>query len=263
MTRPPEVELRFYAELNDFLPPSRRQHPFHLEIAPHRTVKDVVESVGVPHTEIDLIVVNGESVSFEHRLRDGDRVSVYPTFEGLDIGGVTRLRPEPLRDPRFVLDVHLGQLARNLRLLGFDARWENHLDDAALAGISRQEHRILLTRDVGLLKRSAVSHGYWLRSTDPDRQTVEVVEHLDLAGKARPFTRCLRCAGVLDRVDKADVIEELEPGTRASYQDFRRCRECGHVYWRGAHHHSLLSRLHRWERAADRRFCPPGDGGQA
>jgi len=130
----------------------------------------------VPHTEIDLILVDGRSVRFDRRLRGGERIAVYPEFERFDISPLHRLRPKPLREPRFVADVHLGTLARFLRLLGFDTRYGNGLDDAELAAITSREKRILLTRDVGLLKRRAVVRGQWLRSHDPERQVEEIVE---------------------------------------------------------------------------------------
>ena len=159
----PVATFRFYAELNDFLPREYRYTAFEYRFLDVATVKDRVDSFGVPHTEVDLILVNGQSEDFSYQIRDGDRISVYPVFEALDISGLTRLRPEPLRDPRFVLDVHLGRLAAYLRMLGFDALYHNNWTDERLAEISHLEHRILLTRDVGLLKRGSVIHGYYVR----------------------------------------------------------------------------------------------------
>ena len=163
-------EFRFYEELNDYLPPEQRKRTITREITGTPSVKDAIESLGVPHTEIDLILVDGRSVRFDRRLRGGERVAVYPEFERFDITPIHRLRPKPLREPRFVADVHLGTLARYLRLLGFDTRYGNDLADAELAALTSRETRILLTRDVGLLKRKAVVRGQWLRSRDPERQ---------------------------------------------------------------------------------------------
>jgi uncharacterized protein with PIN domain/sulfur carrier protein ThiS len=216
---PHRVDVRFYAELNDFLPPVRCGRPITLEVAAGTTVKDLAESCGVPHTEIDVILVNGESVGFGHQVGDGDRVSVYPVFEALDVSPLVRLRPRPLREPRFVLDVHLGRLARILRLLGFDAVWRNDLTDDELAAISVEEKRILLTRDRGLLKRAKVTHGYLVRETDRRRQIVEVLRRFDLFGAIAPFGRCLACNGVLGPVAKAKVEQRLAPRTRRDYDD--------------------------------------------
>ena len=180
------------------------------------SIKDLIEATGVLHTKIDLLLVNGESVDFGYRVRDGDRISVYPVFESVDIGAITRVRPEPLRDLQFVLDVHLGRLAAYLRLAGFDAVYRNDHDDAELANIA-SDGRVLLTRDQGLLKRRAVTRGYWLRTTSPRAQLAEVLRRFDLSKAVRPFSRCLRCNALVRRVPKADLIEELPPRTRQFY----------------------------------------------
>jgi uncharacterized protein with PIN domain len=235
------VDVRVYAELNDFVVPESRGTTARRPFRPHQTVKDVVEAMGIPHTEVDLIVVNGEPVDFAHRPSAGDRIAVYPAFEALDIGPVTRLRPAPLRDLRFVVDVNLGRLARLLRLLGFDTRWASDLDDATLVAIAGTERRILLTRDRGLLKRRAVSHGLFVRSDRPIEQTLEVIRRLDLRDRLAPFTRCLRCNGRLVPVAKAEVIDRLEPLTKEHYDSFHACAACGRVYWRGSHHTRLAA----------------------
>lgn len=233
------VDLRVYAELNDFLAPGLRGTTMRRPFQPHQTVKDVVEAAGIPHTEVDLIVVNGESVDLSYRPAVGDRLAVYPVFERLDIGPIGRLRPRPLRDPRFVVDVHLGRLARLMRLVGFDTRWDRDLDDEALASVSATQHRILLTRDRGLLKRRNVTHGLFVRSERPMDQAVEVLRRLDLADRTAPFSRCLRCGDRLADVAKADVLDRLEPLTRRHYDDFRRCVTCQQIYWGGSHRDRL------------------------
>lgn len=229
------VTLRFYAELNDFLPPSRRQTAFVHPLTGKTTVKDLVEALGIPHTEIDLILVNGEPVDWTRTVHDGDRISVYPVFESIDISSLVRLRPRPLRVPRFVLDVHLGKLAAYLRMLGFDTLYRNDWDDEDLAHLASSERRILLTRDRGLLRRSAVTHGYYVRETVPRRQVVEVVRRFDLAGLIQPFARCMRCNGLLCRVPKQEVSDLLPPRTRRYYDTFFRCADCGRIYWHGSH----------------------------
>jgi uncharacterized protein with PIN domain len=236
-----EVELRFYEELNDFLPEDRRKKSFHLRFRGTPSVKDVVESAGVPHTEIDVILVNGESVGFEHRLKGGERVAVYPPFERFDVSSLTRLRPRPLRKPKFIVDVHLGKLARYLRLLGFDTVYERDLDDAEIASRSRGERRIVLTRDRGLLKRSAVARGYLVRAAKADLQLLEVIEAFDLRGEVAPFSRCLRCNGPVRPVERERVEDRLPHYTRLQYDRFRRCESCGNVYWAGAHFARLQS----------------------
>jgi uncharacterized protein with PIN domain/sulfur carrier protein ThiS len=235
--------IRMYAELNDFLPPARRKRAFPYEFHGHPAVKDAIEALGVPHPAVDLVLVNGTSVGFDHPLDDGDRVAVYPVFETLDITPLVRLRPAPLREPKFILDVHLGALARLLRLMGFDAVYENDLDDPAVVTRSLDEHRIILTRDRGLLKRGAVTHGYWVRRTDPLAQAREVVARFDLARQVRPFTRCLACSGRLRAVEPSAVRGEVPPRVAGAHDRFWRCDCCEKVYWRGSHTRRLRAKL--------------------
>ncbi len=230
------ANFRFYAELNHFLAPLKRHCTFSHFFKRKTSIKDMIESLGVPHPEIDLILVNGHSVDFNYIVQDGDEISVYPIFESFDITPLVRVRPQPLRTPRFVLDVHLGRLANYLRLLGFDTLYRNDYDDPELAAISSRESRILLTRDRGLLKRSIVSHGYCLRTTDPNQQLAEVLHRFDLVGIIKPFCRCIRCNGLLESVDKAAIIDRLPPKTAKYYDEFRRCQSCEHIYWRGSHY---------------------------
>jgi uncharacterized protein with PIN domain len=245
VSRVVRVSIRFYAELNDFLPPRRRQVAFEHVLNERASVKHVIETLGAPHPEVDLILVNGESVDFTYLVRDGDRISVYPVFESVDISPLVRVRPRPLREPRFVLDTHLGKLATSLRMLGFDTLYRNDYRDQALADLSRRERRILLTRDRGLLKRSAVSHGYLVRETDPRAQLAEVVRRFDLAGMIEAFRRCMRCNGALEPVAKAVIQDRLLPKTRQYYDDFSICHDCNRVYWKGSHHEDMLRRMQR------------------
>ncbi|HTQ20759.1 Mut7-C RNAse domain-containing protein [Mycobacterium sp.] len=239
------VEVRAYAELNDFVDPRSRGLTVRRSFRSHQTVKDVLEAMGIPHTEVDLILVNGEPAAFEHRPTAGDRIAAYPMFEALDIGSTARLRPAPLRDPRFVVDVNLGRLARLLRVLGLDVWWSSDADDPTLAEISLIQQRILLTRDRGLLKRRAITHGLFVHSQHAEQQTLEVIRRLDLGQRLAPFTRCLRCNGKLAAVSKDEVVDRLEPLTRRYYQDFSRCSGCGRIYWAGSHHARLVGLVER------------------
>jgi uncharacterized protein with PIN domain/sulfur carrier protein ThiS len=234
--------VRFYAELNDHVSPDERYRPIEKTLDVPSTVKDLIEGCGVPHAEVDLIAVNGESVGFTYLVRDGDRISVYPMFESLDITPELRVRPQPLREPRFVLDVHLGKLAAYLRMLGFDTAYRNCFSDEELVNISVRERRILLTRDRGVLKHSAVTHGYWLRETDSRKQAAEIVRRFDLLGSIQPFTRCMACNGMLDPVEKDQIRDLLPPRTAELYNEFRRCAQCGRVYWKGSHY----VKMQRW-----------------
>jgi uncharacterized protein with PIN domain/sulfur carrier protein ThiS len=235
------ITVRCYAELNDFLPPAVRQQAIPIVLSSPTTVKDLLEGLGIPHTEIDLILVNGQSVDFSYRPGDGDYISVYPVFETLDISTVTRLRPKPLRVPRFVADVHLGRMATYLRLLGFDTAYQRDSDDSTLAAQAAAEHRILLTRDRELLKRRVVTHGYFVRSQEPYEQVREVLLRFDLWSSAQPFTRCLRCNGTLRAIPKETVAHRLPPRSHAYAHQCWQCTHCGHVYWDGTHYQRLTA----------------------
>jgi uncharacterized protein with PIN domain len=236
------AEFRFYEELNDFLLPAQRKRSLEYRFQGHPGIKDPIEAFGVPHTEVDLIVVNGESVGFDYQLQTGDRVAVYPMFESFDISPLVKLREKPLRRTAFVLDVNLGKLARRLRMLGFDALYDNRYEDAEVADIAAAEGRIVLTRDRRLLFAKRITHGYWVRSTDPRRQVDEVLTRFDLRRQIRPFRRCMRCNGLLREVPKAEVLDRLEPKTKLYYERFYQCGGCGKVYWEGSHIEDMRSR---------------------
>jgi uncharacterized protein len=198
-------------------------------------VKDAIESVGVPHTEVDLILVDGRSVDFTHLLRGGERVAVYPMFEALDISPLLRLRPLPLRDPRFVADGHLGKLARHLRMAGFDTLWTNHWNDDEIVQISAVQKRTILTRDKGMLRRREVDRGYFVRATESEAQLAEVVRALQLEGLLAPFTRCRECNVLLEDVPREAVLDQVPEKVRGFYDRFKRCPGCERVYWEGTH----------------------------
>ncbi|MGA9031275.1 MAG: Mut7-C RNAse domain-containing protein [Sulfuricaulis sp.] len=230
-----QVQLRFYEELNDFLPPERRKITFTHELTRRTSVKDLIESFGVPHTEVEVILVNGRSMDFSYIVQACDRISVYPVFESLDISPLIRLRDKPLRDPSFVIDANLGQLARYLRLLGFDVIYRNDFTDREVAQVASADRRIVLTRDRALLQHKIITHGYFVRTVKPREQVREILTRLDLYSALHPFTRCLRCNGELEDVEKDAVLHQLEPKTKKYYHHFRRCKTCGQAYWKGSH----------------------------
>ena len=227
--------FRFYEELNDFLRVDRQRQCFTHAFEHRVSVKDIIESFGVPHTEVDLILVDGKSVDFTHIVNHGERISVYPVFESIDITPLLKLRPRPLRTSRFVLDGHLGKLARYLRLFGFDSLYRNDYEDEHLARIASRQHRIVLTRDRGLLKRRCIVRGCYIREKIPKQQLHELFVRLDLARSARPYSRCLRCNGVLRAVAKNTIWQRLEPNTCRYFNDFKICENCDQIYWRGSH----------------------------
>lgn len=233
------AEFRFYEELNDFLPASQRKTSFRWPFFNTPAVRDVIQAIGVPHTAIDLVLVDGVSVDFAHRLKGGERVAVYPVFERLDISPVIRLRPAPLRDTRFIVDTHLGKLARYLRMLGFDAVYERRFENAEIIDRSLSEKRIILTRSPEILKHNRVTHGHWVRHHEPLDQLREVLHALNLSRQLRPFTRCMDCNGAIAEVEKASIADRIDPLILQRFSEFRQCLNCGKIYWQGTHHEHM------------------------
>jgi uncharacterized protein len=227
--------FRFYEELNDFLPPALRKMDVAIGIDRARSVKDAIESAGIPHTEVDLILVNGRSVDFKHVLRGGERVAVYPMFERLDISPLVRLRPLPLRDPRFVADVHLAKLARHLRMAGFDTLWTPQWADDEIVRIASLERRTILTRDKAMLRRSDVERGYFVRAVQSEAQLFEVVRALQLEPLLAPFTRCRECNTLIEEASRDEILGCVPERIARLYSTYKRCPGCGRVYWEGTH----------------------------
>ncbi len=239
------ITLRFYEELNDFLAGDQRKRAFDCPLKPTQSIKHLIENLGVPHTEVELIIANGRSVGFDYQPGDGDRISVYPMFERLDVTPLLRLRPAPLRETRFVADAHLGKLARHLRLLGFDTLFFNDAGDDRLVELSLNERRILLTRDRALLMRRELSHGCFVHAVNPEAQLAELFQRLDLFRLAAPFTRCLECNGHLLPIDKSQVAASLPERVAEVHDEFWRCSDCMKVYWKGSHYRELTAFIER------------------
>ncbi len=239
------VSIRFYEELNDFLDPDKRKKEYEIPFLIKRTVKDLIEGEGVPHVEVDLILVNGISVDFEYHIGDGDRISVYPEFEMIDISEVSRLRPKPLRQTKFIVDANLGRLSRYLRMLGFDTVFDMNLHDPDIILIAGKEKRIILTRDLGILKNSRVVRGYFIRSQEPDQQLREVVNKFHLKGQFRPFTRCIACNGEIKPISKEEILGRVPEQVHNDFEQFYACTHCSRVYWEGSHHQRMLAKIQR------------------
>ena len=238
------ARLRFHGDLSVFLRSSQAQpHVVEKRLSEKTSVKDAIESCGVPHTEVDLIVANGAPLTFSHHLVSDEEIDIYPVPAPPALFPAVRLQQRGLR--RFVADGHLGKLVRDLRLLGFDVAYNNNATDEGLLAVAVHEERALLTRDRRLLMHAVVLHGYCPRSHDPEEQIIEVIRRFDLAQLLAPYSRCLQCNGLLERVDKAEVFEQLAPLTKIYYEDFRRCNACGKIYWPGSHFGKLEARLEK------------------
>jgi uncharacterized protein len=235
------VRLNFRGDLNFFLGPKLQNETVERTLSERTSIKDVIESCGVPHPEVDAILVNGQWVGFVHTLVSDAEVEVFPVVDQETL--VTEKHLQSTEIVRFVADGHLGKLTRNLRLLGFDVAYGAQANDRELLDSMARENRALLTRDRRLLMHSIVQHGYCPRSQAGDQQTVEVLRRFNLAELIAPFTRCLRCNALLQDATKTEVIQELEPLTKIYYDQFRRCPSCGQVYWAGSHFQKLEKRI--------------------
>lgn len=230
-----------YDDLNFFLSRQHKNKPITREWDWKNSIKDSIESLGVPHPEIDLLIVNNTSVDFDYIMQDGDDVHVYPMpyYETHPIENKIRLIPAIKGRPRFILDTHLGRLASYLRMMGFDTLYRNDYPDDELAEVSNAEGRILLTRDVGLLKRSLVVHGYYVRTIHPRERLHEITQRYNLAEQVEPFKFCLNCNGNLHEVDKANIADQLKENTATYYDVFHQCDSCEQIFWKGSHYNRM------------------------
>ncbi len=240
------IRIRFYGDLNDFLLPKQGQRAFTYCFKDERSIKDLIESLGVPHVEVGLLLIDGEPEDFSQLVFGGEQIAVYPHFTRLDLSSLPHVQPEPLSEFRFVLDVHLGKLASSLRMLGFDTFYRNDAPDDELAAISAKENRILLTFDRQLLKRKNVNYGYLVRSRDPDQQVVEILKRFNLFDRQRPFRRCMVCNGLLRSASREEVEDSIPENVRQTLNEFSCCPSCGRVYWKGSHYQRMQRAIEKF-----------------
>jgi len=239
------ITIRFYEELNDFLPPDSQKKDICVRVDQGCTVGTLIKSFGPTDSDVDLILVNGRSVDFSHTLKNNDRVSVYPVFETFDISSITSLRNTPLRDLKFICDVHLGRLAKYLRMLGFDTWYKNNYADKKIFDLSDKQKRILLTKNKKLLENKKITRGFLIQHADPRRQLMKIVNYFDLKTIVNPLSRCLICNGCIEKINKEALQHRVKPTIRERYDTFFRCTECDHIYWKGSHFESMTGWIGR------------------
>lgn len=234
-----QATFYFYGALEYFLHTSQQGKPISYGFAQRNSVKDAVESIGPPHPEVKLIIVDGVSVGWDYVVHDGDEIHVYPDFQAIAVDNPVRLTPPYPGRPRFILDTHLGRLASYLRMLGFDTLYRNDYPDDELARVSAEEDRILLTRDLGVLKRGIVTYGYFVRETNPRLRLHEINQRYNLVMHAQPFKHCMKCNGLLHPVPRQSVADHLPPDVVQLYDTFHQCDECQQIYWKGSHYQKM------------------------
>lgn len=233
------VTFRFYEELNDFLPEEKRKVSFQHSFTGRSSIKDMIESLGVPHTEIDMILVNGNSVDFSYIVEGGDSISVYPVFESIDISNAQHLRNKPLREPKFIADVHLGSLVKYMRMLGFDVLYRNNFSNKEIIDISLKDNRTILTKNRGLLKNNKITHCYWVRNEGTEEQVKEIISRFDLKDNISEFLRCLECNNILVPAEKDKIEERIPPKVKQWHNEFWYCTQCDKIYWKGTHYEKM------------------------
>lgn len=223
-----KAKFRFYEELNDFLPKEKKEIEFTYNFTGHPAIKDAIEAIGVPHPEVDVILVNSQSVAFSYQLKNRDVAAVYP------------IKNKPLREIKFIVDVHLGKLAKYLRILGFDTAYKNDYSAAEILKIAKLQKRIILTKSIALLKNKTVERGYWVRSLKLIEQLGEIFSRFNLFNNAQPFSRCIICNGEIKPIAKNLVSDKLPSNTKQFYDDFFQCQLCNKIYWKGSHYQRML-----------------------
>jgi uncharacterized protein with PIN domain len=237
------IQIRFYEELSRYLPPEKRKTWFCFQLKEPTSINNLLESINVPSGEIDLLLVDGQSVNTEYILNGDEHLSVYPKFERFNIRGLTKVREVPLRTPKFICDSHLGKLCKYLRMLGFDTLFATNLNLREMIYISLEQKRIILSRNLRLINHPYVTRSYWVKSFDALQQTQCVIENLDLSGLIFPLSRCLICNGILVKTEKRKISNQLEEGTKKNFQEFYVCNSCNKIYWKGSHYQNMMAML--------------------
>jgi uncharacterized protein len=236
----PQVTVRIYEELNSYLPTDQQKKDFFVTISPNLLVKELFEKLGIPLSVVDLILVNGKSASQEYPLNNGDRISIYPVFETFNIASILQLREKPLRSLRFICDVHLGKLAKHLRMLGFDVIYQNDFSLGQLVQISVEEQRILLSRSREIFKNKLITRGYLVTSDKIHIQLKEIISYFDLKDFIQPLSRCLKCNMTVHLAEKNTIQPDVPADVFNMYEKFTRCDTCDRIYWMGSHYSSMM-----------------------
>ncbi len=239
------LTLVFSKTLYYFLRPENRKTEILLSLPYKASIKDIIESLGVPHTEVGRIIVDGETVDFGFIPLHGQTIVINGIDAPFDVFHSSLLRPFPLSAWRFIVDLNVAKLASLLRMLGFDTAYSPHFSDRRIALIAAYENRIVLSKDIELFKRKKITFGRWIHATHPDDQLIEVIHFFGIKGPFNPFSRCLNCNMPLEPVSKKEIEDRLEPNTRKYFNDFKICRRCDQIFWQGSHFDEMCRRLQK------------------
>ena len=234
------VEIVLHGSLTDFISAKDKEKTsliINFKLSP--SAKDVIEAQGIPHTAIYKLQVNGSKKSLDYHIRAGDTLKVFP-FEMADPGDYVTVYSSP---SAFIANGHVAKLGRDLRLLGLDTLIETNSGDQRIINLSNKERRMILTRDLNLLKNGSARFGYWVRSTDPEMQLKEVLHRFDLRKQMKPFTRCTTCNGLLKEVSLEKIADKVPPKVKEWCSKYKQCNRCGKIYWKGSHYEKLKEKV--------------------
>jgi len=237
------IHLHCYEELNEFLPLEKRKVTFAHSIPVQTSVKDLIESFNIPHTQVQMIIVNGEQRDFSYIVQDNDRISVYPFFHNFDIKSVSKIHHPLPEKMRFIVDQHLGSLARYLRMLGIDTEYNKNLSGHELVEKANHENRILITKDRSILKRNELKFGYFVYADDLDSQLEELVLQFKLKEHISLFSRCLECNSILHQIEKEKIGHRLPQKVKEQHNSFTLCDNCDKIYWKGTHYQRMKNKI--------------------
>ncbi len=239
-----EVALRFRGSLVFFLYRRGRRDFFTARYRQRRSLKDLIESYGIPHVEVGAVLSRGSRIDMNYIPGHDDSIVLYPyywTDDVIDTGSVI-----PAGGVRFISDVHLRKLVRLMRFYGHDVLFNAEWDDSELAHVAAAGDRILLTRDSQLLMRKEVAYGYYLRSQNSDEQLEEILARWPLNASRRMRSRCMVCNGIIKRItgDESDYAALTVPPEVAKWcSEYFRCTGCGKIYWKGSHYDRIAARV--------------------
>jgi uncharacterized protein len=240
-----ETIVRVYEELNAFLPSHQQKKDFTIQIDSNTQIQELLDILKLPISKVDLILLNGESAGLDYQLNAGDRISIYPVFETFNIDSINRLREIPLRRLRFACDVHLGKLAKYLRMLGLDVFYKNDIYYYQIINLSLEQERIILTKDNELVKDKRITRAYLVKQSNPRMQLFEIISYFDLIGIIKPLSRCLKCNLSVQPVEKNSIKKQVPAPILNLHQSFMKCYGCKRIYWMGSHYQAMMNWISR------------------
>ncbi len=241
------LQITFTKDLNFFIRSKPEKQIITYPLNRKASIKNIVESMGVPHTEIGAIVIDGDEVDFNFIPVHSRTAHIFGITKPFDVTIPSLLRPHPLKEIRFIADVNVGKLAKLLRMSGIDTAYATSFSDKTIAAIAEKDGRVVLSKDIGLLKYRKITFGKYIKSIYPEDQLAETISFFRLKNRYRPFSLCLRCNISLQVIKKEDILSQLEPKTRKYYNKFNICPNCKKIYWQGTHHEDMKKRLVKWE----------------